>query len=134
MARIPNEKNRQELGLSIGDCSPMKRIPKYLSKITTCVPAVILALILAPALCAQARPDQTQDSGTSTDLFIMLGSDFVRPGLAAKANYNIGIGHTFGLLKKDPFGDELTFATPMKMPAPVSGTRNSVPTRSPQAS
>jgi hypothetical protein len=43
-------------------------------------------------------------------LFIMLGSDFDRPGLAAKANYNIGIGHTFGFLKKDPFGDELTFA------------------------
>ncbi len=40
----------------------------------------------------------------------MFGSDFVRPGLAAKANYNIGIGHTFGFLKKNPFGDELTFA------------------------
>ena len=39
----------------------------------------------------------------------MLGSDFVRPGLLPKANYNIGIGHTFGFLKKDPFGDELTF-------------------------
>jgi hypothetical protein len=71
---------------------------------------VILVLALAPALCAQAQPDQTQNSGTSTDLFIMLGSDFVRPGLAAKANYNIGIGHTFGFLKKNPIGDELTFA------------------------
>jgi hypothetical protein len=40
----------------------------------------------------------------------MLGSDFIRPGLAAKVNYNIGIGHTFGFLKKDPIGDELTFA------------------------
>jgi len=40
----------------------------------------------------------------------MLGSDFVRPGLAAKANYNIGLGHTFAFLKKDPIGDELTFA------------------------
>jgi hypothetical protein len=47
--------------------------------------------------------------GTSTDLFVMLGSDFVRPGLLPRANYNIGIGHTFGFLKKDPFGDELTF-------------------------
>jgi hypothetical protein len=72
--------------------------------------AVILAVALAPASCAQARPDQPPDSGTSTDLFIMLGSDFVRPSLAAKANYNIGIGHTFGFLKKDPIGDELTFA------------------------
>src|SRR5450755_1618907 len=88
----------------------MERISKYLSKPATCLLSVILALVLAPALCAQAQPDQTQDSGTSTDLFIMLGSDFVRPGLAAKANYNIGIGHTFGFLKKDPFGDELTFA------------------------
>jgi len=50
------------------------------------------------------------DSGTSTDFYIMLGSDFVRPGLAAKANYNIGLGHTFAFLKKDPIGDELTFA------------------------
>ena len=88
----------------------MKRISEYFSKPATFVPALILALALAPALCAQAQPDQTQDSGPSTDLFIMLGSDFVRPGLAAKANYNIGIGHTFGFLKKDPFGDELTFA------------------------
>jgi len=40
----------------------------------------------------------------------MLGSDFVRPGLDPKANYNIGIGHTFGFLKNDPVGDELTFA------------------------
>ena len=50
-----------------------------------------------------------QDSGTSTDFFVMLGSDFDRPGLLPKANDNIGIGHTFGFLKKDPFGDELTF-------------------------
>jgi hypothetical protein len=48
--------------------------------------------------------------GTSTDLFVMLGSDFDRPGWLPRANYNIGIGHTFGFLKKDPFGDELTFA------------------------
>jgi hypothetical protein len=40
----------------------------------------------------------------------MLGSDFVRPGLAPKSNYNIGLGHTFGFLKTDPLGDELTFA------------------------
>jgi hypothetical protein len=59
----------------------------------------------------QTSPDASaQESGTSTDLFIMLGSDFDRPGLLPKANYNIGIGHTFGFLKKDPIGDELTFA------------------------
>jgi translation initiation factor IF-1 len=47
---------------------------------------------------------------TNTDVFVMFGSDFVRPGLAPKANYNIGIGHTEGFLKKNPLGDELTFA------------------------
>jgi hypothetical protein len=40
----------------------------------------------------------------------MAGSDFDRPGLLPRANYNIGIGHTFAFLKKDPIGDELTFA------------------------
>ena len=53
-------------------------------------------------------PDE--EPSTSTDLYIMLGSDFDRPGLLPKANYNIGIGHTFGFLKKDPFGDEITVA------------------------
>src|SRR5580658_2755429 len=49
------------------------------------------------------------DAGTSTDLFVMVGSDFDRPGVLPRANYNIGIGHTFGFLKKVPIGDELTF-------------------------
>src|SRR5579863_1092066 len=62
---------------------------------------------------AQSQPKPAgamADTGTSTDFYIMLGSDFDRPGLLPKANYNIGIGHTFGFLKKDPIGDELTFA------------------------
>jgi hypothetical protein len=77
-------------------------------------------LFLGVPLCkAQDQPhSQTQNAttasvqeeGTSTDLFVMLGSDFDRPGLLPKANDNIGIGHTFGFLKKDPIGDELTFA------------------------
>ena len=46
---------------------------------------------------------------TSTDLFVMAGSDIDRPGLLPRANYNIGIGHTFRWLRKDPLGDELTF-------------------------
>ncbi len=29
---------------------------------------------------------------------------------SAAGNYNIGIGHTFAFLKKDPLGDELTFS------------------------
>ena len=52
----------------------------------------------------------TEEPSTSTDLFVMGGSDFDRPGLLPRANYNIGIGHTFAFLKKDPLGDELTFA------------------------
>jgi hypothetical protein len=80
--------------------------------------ALLLILGLSAAgLLAQSPGSSTQTAsgpaqetpGTSTDLFVMLGSDFDRPGLLPRANYNIGIGHTFGFLKKDPFGDELTF-------------------------
>src|ERR1700727_622941 len=71
--------------------------------------AVAASLFLNATLAfGQTAPPESQ-MGTSTDLFIMAGSDFVRPGLAPRANYNIGLGHTFGFLKKDPFGDELTF-------------------------
>jgi len=74
--------------------------------------ALLLAVLYVsiPALHAQtASPAAAEDAGTSTDLFVMAGSDFDRPGLLPRANYNIGIGHTFGFLKKDPIGDELTF-------------------------
>jgi hypothetical protein len=57
-----------------------------------------------------ATPPSATSPSTSTDLFVMAGSDFDRPGLLPRANYNIGIGHTFAFLKKDPIGDELTFA------------------------
>ena len=68
------------------------------------------AVAQAPVSSTQtASPTAQEPPGTSTDLFVMLGSDFDRPGLLPRANYNIGIGHTFGFLKKDPFGDELTF-------------------------
>jgi hypothetical protein len=63
----------------------------------------------APAAPAQEQA-QTEDAGTSTDLFFMLGSDLDRPGWVPAANCNVGIGHTFGFLKKDPFGDEVTLA------------------------
>ena len=53
---------------------------------------------------------ESDESGTSTDLFVMFGSDFVRPGLVPRANYNIGLGHTFKFLNKNPIGDEITFA------------------------
>jgi hypothetical protein len=83
---------------------------------------LLVALLSAPFCQAQDRapspaPAQTSaiadaaaEPSTSTDLYLMLGSDFDRPGLLPKANYNIGIGHTFAFLKKDPFGDELTFS------------------------
>ena len=79
------------------------------------IKSAVLALVLCGGISAQAPTKtapgasnaQTPDaSGTSTDLFIMFGSDFDRPGLLPRANYNIGIGHTFDFLKKDPFGDE----------------------------
>jgi hypothetical protein len=44
-------------------------------------------------------------AGTSTDLFVMFGSDIDRPDLLSRANYNIGIGHTFAFLKHDLVGD-----------------------------
>lgn len=81
--------------------------------------AIALALVSASVSLAQTQvqsqptastTEAPQDLGTSTDLFVMLGSDFDRPGNLPKANYNIGIGHTFGFLHKDPIGDELTIA------------------------
>ena len=72
----------------------------------------VVLIIVAGRTFAQvpAPAPEPAPSGTSTDLFIMFGSDFDRPGLLPRANYNTGIGHTFGFLKKDFLGDELTFA------------------------
>lgn len=94
-----------------------------LSNLQTNIARLLAVLALTLALGAVAVPicnaqDQSppaatagdQESGTSTDLFIMLGSDFDRPGLLPKANYNIGIGHSFSFLNKDPLGNELTAA------------------------
>lgn len=44
----------------------------------------------------------------STDLFLMPGSDFTRPG--TRVNLNVGAGHTLSSLKGSWVGDELTFA------------------------
>jgi hypothetical protein len=62
-----------------------------------------------PGMPGMAGMNMGEASGATNDLFVMAGSDFDRPGLLPRANYNIGIGHMFGFLKKDPFGDELTF-------------------------
>ena len=92
----------------------MKSVSSYAAPILKAVIVLISMVGLGPVTNAQNQAQTTgsesnSESGTSTDLFVMLGSDFVRPGLAPKSNMNIGIGHTFGFLKKDPFGDELTF-------------------------
>jgi hypothetical protein len=84
---------------------------------STLICFVFLASLIVPDMLfgqnssAPASPSlAAENSGTSTDMFVMVGSDFVRPGLAPKANYNIGLGHTLNFFKKDPFGDEITFA------------------------
>ncbi len=71
------------------------------------LPSPYLAYAQSATNAAASTPESTS---TSTDFFVMPGSDFVRPGLYPRANLNIGIGHTFGFLKKDPLGDELTFS------------------------
>jgi hypothetical protein len=100
---------------TLGDKSTMMPIYTFSAKVLEAVLTISLVFVVVPVCWAQGQSQNstasnTEESGTSTDLFVMLGSDFVRPGLAPKANYNIGIGHTFGFLKKDPIGDELTFA------------------------
>jgi hypothetical protein len=103
------------IALSKGEKFTMMLTSGFFSKLSKALFAAILVFLLAPFCRAQVQAQNpaagsVEEEGTSTDLFIMLGSDFVRPGLVPKANDNIGIGHTFGFLKKDPIGDELTFA------------------------
>jgi hypothetical protein len=81
------------------------------SRLAVVCVAVSLLLAATGALKAQtpAAMAPAEAPSTSSDLFVMGGSDVDRPGSLPRANYNIGIGHTFTFLKKDPFGDELTF-------------------------
>jgi hypothetical protein len=72
--------------------------------------ALILACLIPPGIGLAQSSSESPSGGTSTDLFVMFGSDVVRPSVALKSNYNIGLGHTFGFLKKDPIGDEITFS------------------------
>jgi hypothetical protein len=72
---------------------------------------LLFAALLAPLRSpAQTAPAPEPAPSTSTDIFVMIGSDFDRPGLLPRANLNLGAGHTFAFLKRDPIGDELTFA------------------------
>jgi hypothetical protein len=86
---------------------PLRSIRRI--SITATILMVFDVGVFAQAPSAASSTPEAASSGTSTDLFVMFGSDFDRPGLLPRANDNIGIGHTFGFLKKDPFGDELTF-------------------------
>jgi hypothetical protein len=93
-------------------CQPTLPDSPNLDDVTTPIRFALLALLTAARAFGQSAPASTEspDSGTSNDLFVMFGSDLVRPGLAPRANYNIGLGHTFKFLKSDPLGDEITFA------------------------
>jgi len=95
-----------------GFCQQHRLDGSILNDVTTPLRFAFLALLATAIAFGQSQPasPESADAGTSSDLFVMFGSDFVRPGLAPKANYNIGLGHTFKFLKKDPFGDEITFA------------------------
>ena len=91
-----------------------KALPLYLASlfpmllVLSCITPVLQSQTTASTVSNPAAPEPAP-AGTSTDFFVMFGSDFDRPGLVPRANYNIGIGHTFGFLKRDPIGDELTF-------------------------
>jgi hypothetical protein len=78
-------------------------------RIVRAIAVVAFVLARAPFCWAQAPPPPA-DSSTSNDLFVMLGPDLDRPGTVARANYNIGVGHTVEFLKRDPIGDEITVA------------------------
>jgi hypothetical protein len=84
--------------------------------ISAVLPMLALACLASKAVFAQTQVSPTspvivaEAPSTSNDLFVMAGSDVDRPGSLPRANYNVGIGHTFGFLKHDPVGDEITFA------------------------
>ncbi len=73
-------------------------------RVYTDSPWRIVGVSLNGASTSSSVLSASERRGASTDI-----SDIDRPGLAPRANYNIGIGNTFGFPKKDPFGDELTF-------------------------
>ncbi len=63
-----------------------------------------------PGMPGMAGMNMGDSTSAMNDLFVMAGSDFNRPGLVPRANYSLGIGHMFKLLKKNPLGDEVTFS------------------------
>lgn len=70
---------------------------------------IVASFLLALLSCtAFAQLAAVAPTSTSTDVFIMPGTDVTRPGANLRLNFNVGVGHTFGFLHKNPFGDELT--------------------------
>jgi hypothetical protein len=81
--------------------------------VSTTILAILVFRLASGTHCAQSQHPTAstiaESSSTSTNLFVMFGSDFDRPGLLPRTNHNIGIGYTYGFSKKDLIGDELTF-------------------------
>ena len=95
---------------------PAVSTPDELRDFSRRLQAIVLflgLLVMQHGALAQSASGNTvvpETLATSTELFLMPGSDFVRPGLEPRVNLNIGIGHSFDALKKSPVGNELTFA------------------------
>jgi hypothetical protein len=87
----------------------MKLTSRDCSNFVRCILAMTLGFALAPSSWTQVIQEQSQDSGTSTDLFVMVGSDFVRPGLATNANQHRNRPH-LRLPEEGYDRGELTFA------------------------
>ena len=89
----------------------LEKMPRASQRRSSMLTVGLAMMMLAPLSFSQTIATDpravTEMPSTSTDLFVMFGSDFNRPGLLPRANYSIGVGHTFDFLKKNPVGDEL---------------------------
>ena len=89
----------------------LEKMPRDSQRRSSMLTVGLAMMMLAPLSFSQTIATDpravTEMPSTSTDLFVMFGSDFNRPGLLPRANYSIGVGHTFDFLKKNPVGDEL---------------------------
>lgn len=69
----------------------------FIGLLMTMVPAVYAQEPIQPGGGMPGMPGMAGMNmggpSAANDLFVMAGSDFDRPGLLPRANYNIGIGH-----------------------------------------
>jgi hypothetical protein len=56
-----------------------------------------------------AEAEKGEEPEPRTDITLLVGSDFVRPGSLPRVNLSLGVGHDFEALKKDPLGSGVTF-------------------------